>query len=393
MTRSLRDKVPVVMSFAASGGRPLRVCIASHYGYGAALYNRLVFEACAAIATMADATIVAPGPAPMSKALRTASLAKHAVTGAPLCPIQPVTLEEDFDLFLFVAMRPQDLVCLDAIKGWRGRSRKAAAFLFETWSALVHEKRAYYRRLDQFDEVFLFNAASVEHVQKVTTARCSHLPAAVDCLAATPYPRPAYRPIDVFTMGRTDQTVHEQLVEMTRKQELLYLWDLPPGAMTASYDEARFRTYNLIRSSRLFTSFNFKIAATKDKESRGEDTIPARVFEGAAAGAVMIGTAPTVPEYAGLFDWEDALIEMPLDPVDVSAFYAELQANPDRLRRASILNAAQSLRRHDWVYRWEEMLRQLDLPAPPAVTERKARLAALAALADNDLGLRIVSTG
>lgn len=384
--------MPVPVSIA-SRGRPLRVCIASHYGYGEALYNRLVFEACAAIATMADATIVAPRPKPMGKIIQTVSLAKHAVTGVPLSAVETVTVDEDFDLFLFVAMRPQDLVCLDSIKGWRGRSRKAAAFLFETWSALVDEKRGYYGRLDPFDEVFLFNAASVPRVQRVTTARCSHLPAAVDCLAATPYPRPAHRPIDVFTMGRTHQAVHERLVEMTRRQELLYVWDLPAGKMAGSYAEARFRSYHMIRSSRLFTSFNFHIAADKGRESRGEDAVPARVFEGAAAGAVMIGTAPTVPDFAPLFDWPDALIEMPTEPVDVEAFYAELQASPERLRRASVLNASQSLRRHDWAYRWEEMLRRLDLPAPPAVAERKARLAALASHAEGDLGLRAVATG
>ncbi len=374
-----------------SNSRPLRVCVASHYGYGAALYNRLVFEACAAIAAMTGATIVAPGPAPRGKVWRTASMAKHVITGVPFSSIESCTVTEDFDLFLFVAMRPQDLVCLDSIKGWREHSHKAAAFLFETWSGLVDEKRSYYRRLDPFDQVFLFNANSVEHVQRVTTAACSHLPAAVDCLAATPYPRPAARPIDVITMGRTDRTVHKQLVEMTRRQELLYVWDLPPGTMTSSYAEAQFRSYHLIRSSRLFTSFNFKIAADKGKESRGEDAVPARVFEGAAAGAVMIGTAPTVPDYAPLFDWPDALIEMPMDPVDMEAFYAELQANPERLRRAGILNAAQSLRRHDWAYRWEEMLRRLDLPASPALAERKAHLAALANLAEADLGLSIIA--
>ena len=366
--------------------RPLRVCIASHYNLGAALYNRLIFEACGAIATMADVKILAPGEAPQGPTMRGLSLAKHAVTGTPFSSYETVTVSEEFDLFLFVGMRPQDLICLDSIRGWRERSRKAAAFLFETWSALVDEKRGYYRRLDPFDQVFLFNAGSVPRVQRATAAACSHLPAAVDCLAATPYPNPSPRPIDVFAMGRTDRTVHAQLVELTRRGELLYMWDLPPGAVVAGYEEARFRTYHLIRRSRLFTSFNFKIAAEKGRESRGEDTVPSRVFEGAAAGAVLIGTAPTVPEYAGLFDWEDALIEMPMDPVDVPAFYAELQAQPKRLRRAGALNAARSLRRHDWAYRWEEMLRRLDLPVPPAVGERKAALAALADIAEADLG-------
>ncbi len=365
--------------------RPLRICIASHYGYGGALYNRLVYEACTAIASMTDAVIVAPGPARHSTAWQTLSVAKHAITGAPFSSIETYRMTEDFDLFLFVGMRPQDLNVLDSIKGWRQHSHTAAAFLFETWSGLVEDKRSYYHRLDPFDEVFLFNAASVAKVQAVTRAHVSHLPAAVDCLAATPYPRPAPRPIDVLSIGRTDQTVHDQLVEMTERRDLLYVWDLAPGAMKTGYDEARFRTYHMIRNSRLFTSFNFHIAAEKCRESRGEDAVPARVFEGAAAGAVMIGTAPTVPDYAPLFDWPDALIEMPMNPVDMEEFYAELQADPERLRRAGIRNAAESLRRHDWAYRWEEMLQRLDLPAPPGLETRKARLGRLATLADADM--------
>jgi acyl carrier protein phosphodiesterase len=49
------------------------------------------------------------------------------------------------------------------------------------------------------------------------------------------------------------------------------------------------------------------------------------------------------------------------------------------------MNVAQSLRRHDWAYRWEEMLRVLDLPVPSGVAERKARLAALADVAEEEL--------
>ncbi len=376
------------MPVSAHLNRPLRVCIASHYALGSALYNRLVFEACASIATMAETTIVAPGSARHGAAWKAVSLARHATRGVPFSGYEHKKIDEDFDLFLFVGMRPQDLICLKSIEGWRERSRIAAAFLFETWTALVEEKRNYYRLLKPFDEVFLFNAGSVATARRVSGTGVSHLPAAVDCLAATPWPKPGARPIDVVSIGRTHQRVHEQLVEMTSRQELNYLWDLPPGTMTFGYPEARFRTYHLIRQSRYFTSFNFKIDAAKTRESRGEDTVPARVFEGAAAGAVMIGTAPTVPEFQTLFDWPDAIIEIPLDPVDMPAFYAEIEAQPQRIRRAGILNAARSLRKHDWAYRFEEMLRRLDLPVPAQVAERKARLADLADRAEAELELR-----
>ena len=103
-----------------------------------------------------------------------------------------------------------------------------------------------------------------------------------------------------------------------------------------------------------------------------------RQFGLAAAGAVLLGSAPPVPEYDELFDWPDALIEVPADPNDLGAFIADLERQTERLRIAGLTNAVESLRRHDWVYRWEEMMRVLDLPVPPGAAERKTRLADLA---------------
>jgi hypothetical protein len=179
---------------------------------------------------------------------------------------------------------------------------------------------------------------------------------------------------------------------MAEQRKLFYVWDHSNAPATAGYPAARFRTYNFIRHSRLFLSFNFGTGAQKKKESGGEDAIPARVFEAAAGGAVMIGSAPRVPEFDALFPWPDAHIELPLHPVDMATFYGELQRQPERLRRAGNLNAVQSLRRHDWAYRWEEILRMLDLPIPPGVAERKAKLSALADQAEAETELRAVRT-
>jgi hypothetical protein len=309
------------------------------------------------------------------------------VTGVRLPTARRQPIQDRHDLFFYICMQPQNLLYLQAMEGWRERSGKAAVFLFETWSAQAKRYSPYLRLLDQFDHVFLFNASSVKEVQRYTKAPCSYLPAGVDCLLATPYPNPVPRPIDVFSMGRTSEAVHRQLMTMAEQRKLFYLWDHSPQPAISGFPASRLRTYNIIRHSRLFLSFNFQIGTAKMKESGGEDAIPARVFEAAAAGAVMLGTAPRVPEFDALFPWPGAHIEIPMDPLNMEDLYGELQREPERIRRAGILNAAQSLRRHDWVYRWEEILRVLDLPIPPGVTERKAKLSALADAAEADLEL------
>ncbi|WP_246045365.1 glycosyltransferase [Rubellimicrobium roseum] len=343
------------------------------------------------MAAMTGATVIAPESVPENLAGRMVSLAQRSLTGLPRHNARPQSVTDQYDLFFYVAMQPHNLLYLKAMQGWREQSRKAVAFLFETWSSQAHRDRHYLRLLDQFDHVFLFNPNSVAEVQKHTSTPCSYLPAGVDVLFATPYPNPMARSIDVYGMGRTVETVHEQLIELTQQRKLLYVWDRGPGQAVTGFWQARLRTYHLIRNSRMFTSFNFRNANKKGEEGRPEEAIPARVFEGTAAGSILIGSAPRVPEFERLFDWPDALIEIPMNPVDMAGFYAELQAQPERLRRASIINAAQALRRHDWSYRLEDILRAVDLPVPAGVQERKLKLAGLADLAESQLGLSVVA--
>jgi hypothetical protein len=295
-------------------------------------------------------------------------------------------MKEQFDCFLYICMNPENLIALNAIEGWQNCAKHSGVFLFETWSAKAHDNRHYLRLLDDFDHVFLFNASSIPTIQRYTSTPCSFLPAASDCLKASPYPGRAPRTIDIYGMGRTWAPVHEQLMDMTKAGELFYLWDHQPGAVDNGFEAARLRTHHVIRHSRFFTSFNFTKGG-KLPSSAGEDTIATRMFEGAAGGAVQIGTAPKVPEFHELFDWPDALIEIPQDPLDLRTFYRELQADPVRIERASAHAAANALRRHDWIYRFEKIIQTLDIATPDGVTDRKRRLAKLASLADADLSL------
>jgi hypothetical protein len=57
----------------------------------------------------------------------------------------------------------------------------------------------------------------------------------------------------------------------------------------------------------------------------GRDEIPARFYEGAAAGTVMIGEAPGTEEFKRQFDWPDAVIHMPFDSPDIGRIPADLQ--------------------------------------------------------------------
>lgn len=345
-----------------------RVVVASHYDVAPRrIYNGLCWETARVLAQMSGGTPLSLQGEEASYWDRVTHRSARFARMAPPTHANPVDMPE-CDLLFYVAMLPRHLSHLQALRQWRKRAKKAAVFLFETWSSQVEANRPYYRLLDQFDHVFLFNAPSVPAVQRATSAPCSYLPAATDCLTSSPASRDAPRPIDIYGMGRNAASVHEQLVQMAMSGELFYHWDAG-GRVDDGYQTARFRTHDLLRRSRFFLSFDFDIGS-KAKEAAGEQAIPARVFEGAACGAAMLGTAPRSPEFRELFDWPDAVFELPRPSLDVRSLYAELSKQPDRVREAGTRAAVESLRRHDWAYRWRVILDRLGLPEPTGLRRR-----------------------
>ena len=100
---------------------------------------------------------------------------------------------------------------------------------------------------------------------------------------------------------------------MAQEGKIFYLFDPGSGVRVYDFAQARFLTLNNIKRSRYFIAYDLNVGP-KALESAGEEALPARIFEGAAGGAVMLGNAPQCPEFYEYFDWPDALIEIPVEP-------------------------------------------------------------------------------
>jgi hypothetical protein len=303
--------------------------------------------------------------------------------------IIPVDVHKEYELFVYIAWSPTTLVELSRIRNWRKRCAKAVVFLHELWASTIEENRAYLRLLDQFDYVFMLHHESVSKLQKYTSSPCSFMPTGTDCLLATPYPSPPERVIDVYAMGSRPDGLHQQLVSMAENQEIFYLYDTlaSSDSRMKNWREHRLLIANNIKRSRFFIAFSpASIATYKAKQTRGEQVVPSRLFEGAAGGAVMIGAPPQCPEFNELFDWPDAVIEVPANPPDARAVLKDLSSQQTRLERARQANAIQSLRRHDWCYRWEHMLATIGLDPHPRLHTRKAHLCRIAETAEVEPG-------
>src|SRR5262245_35558495 len=104
-----------------------------------------------------------------------------------------------------------------------------------------------------------------------------------------------------------------------------------------------------------------------------------RCYEGAAGGAVLIGQVPTNCQvFDRDFDWPDAVIDMPFHSTDVGERISALDAEPDRIARIRLNNVVNCLRRHDWVYRWNDIVKILGMEPTTCAFERAERLRNLA---------------
>ena len=307
------------------------------------------------------------------------SQARIAAGSAGLSSMQPSRIDEDYDLFFFVCQFPHELSALKRMQGWRKRSKLAACYILETWSSSLHEVKANLRMLDDFDRVFVLNAQSIPELQRYTSARIVHLAPAADCVLAAPQPNCPPRTIDVYSFGRRSDAVHEQLMRLSRESgSFHYVYDSLKGGSVVDWDEHRALISGFMKRSRFFMAFNpGDIGGGGKGRWKNEHALSTRYFEGAAGGAVILGTAPRCADYDVAFDWDDALIHLDPDG-DVISLMAELNRDPERLDTASRRNVSECLRRHDWSHRWASILDELGFEHTPELHERFAAMRALA---------------
>ena len=236
--------------------------------------------------------------------------------------------------------------------------------------------RHFLRILAKFDVVMLYYSQTVKPLSEQIGRRCVFLPPGVDAILFCPYPNPPKRVIDVCSMGRRSEITHQRLLRMARESGLFYLHDSIGGGQAINSKEHRALFANVAKRSRYFIVNPGKI---DEPDKRGNQIeISNRYFEGAASGAIMVGERPKNEEFERLFDWPEAVTQLPYNSCDIDMVIKDLDGDPerqDRIRRTSVV---QALMRHDWVYRWEAVLKTVGLEPMQGVLERKERLRKLA---------------
>ncbi len=293
--------------------------------------------------------------------------------------LKPVRIERDYDLFAFICMGPADLIYLSAIQGWKERCRKKICYMVEFYAGWTREYANHLRLLEGFDHVTQCFSGSVDAVREATGIAAHHVPLGADTLRFTPYPNPPARTIDVYSMGRRSDVVHQSLLKKAAGRELFYIYDTIPGLLVQPKDHRQHRDLvaNCAKRSRFFVAYPAKVDVAD--ETRGQSEVGARFYEGAATGALLLGQAPTIPAFTKEFHWPDAVVDAGKTGADLGAVLAAFRNDPARYERASRQNATHALRHFDWAFRWNQLLDIAGLKPGLRLSERTRNLRALAA--------------
>lgn len=373
-----------------TGQRDSRVLVFSQRNIHQPAWHTPQYELEDLLLSLDDVDLLAP-PAHGHEALSRGS--RHLVNGAArrlggrrrtppwTAPsMQPTRVTADHDLFVIVIQAPYQLSYLRRLRGWRERCRRAVCLIGELWAASVDEHADYLDVLSHFDQVYLlFNRDALPAVARRTHAPPAFMPMGIDSKAFCPLPLMPERLLDCYSLGRTSPFVHRALTRLVEERGLTYLYDSLVGTTCKDYADHRALVANMMKRSAFFFSFTTNDFPGRRAMTEGEEALSTRYFEGVAGGAVLLGSSPRTPDFDEWFGWPDAVVSVPFDSTDVADVLDDLLAQPNRLATIRATNVRSSLLRHDWVYRWSDVLEGSQLGSTDAMAARRTKLEELAA--------------
>ncbi len=317
---------------------------------------------------------------------KSAAFIKPNTSSRPLLH-NPIELPKQYDLLFIVVDFPYNVILANLINQWRQRSKVAVCYLIELWKTELQKYKNYLKFLNNFDYVFLGHSQITEEVAAITQRPCAYLAPACDTLKfapRSPDKSNSDRPIDICSMGRRSQITHKKLLQLTQKQDFFYHYDPQGGSelYLENHQAHRIFNANILKNTRYFIAHHAKINALD--QTGGQIEIGYRFFEGAAAGAVMLGTAPKNSVFEEYFGWEDSVIPLAFDEPKIAELIADLDTKPQLLQEISNRNVKYSLLKHDWLHRWEQVLKAVGMTGTSKLEARKAQLNQLATSFDLD---------
>jgi len=356
--------------------------------FGKALFRCPLYEFENIISQIDSVELLAPTADPCTFRNRTAnSLGYHAPI--MLNPkIQSQKPKITYDVFFAVCGAPTDLLMVNAVHDLRHSCKISVCLMDELWATQMKGNRHFLSLLKGFDVVMLYYSQSVAALEEQIGRKCVFLPPGVDTILFCPYPNPPHRTVDVCSIGRRSEITHRSLLKMVDEEGIFYIHDTLRGDQAIDSLEHRKFIANLGKRSRYFIVNPGLIDRPDIRGNQIE--IGNRYFEAAACGSILLGELPKNGKFEALFDYPDALIHLPYNSSDIARIIHELDEKPEQQAIIRRTNVVQALRRHDWAYRWEAILKTIGLEPMPELRQRKERLMTMAdAIEQRGEGVRI----
>jgi spore maturation protein CgeB len=292
--------------------------------------------------------------------------------------LKRVRLTKEYDLLVVMCPTYWDFLYVNAIDGWKDHVKTSVCWLDELWAANLPHYKYWLPSLTRFDHVVVAMPGTVAPLSDAIGRRCHYVPAGVDAVRFSPYPDTPDRVIDVYSVGRKSARVHQALLKQAAGNGIFYVHDTLQSGESQATDHRQHRDLyaSIAKRSRFFMVAPGK--ANLPEETQRQVVVGFRYLEGSAAGTVMIGQAPDCQQFREMFDWPDAVIEIREDGSDVADVLARLRSRPDRIREIGRQNARNALQRHDWAYRWKQILEIAGLRPRAGMGIREQRLKELA---------------
>jgi hypothetical protein len=368
-----------------------RICMPTSRNISRMAFQCALFEAQDVLSQTEDVELIGPRPGwsfrfkqSWQRRLLYRDITKRLIFHNP--GLGRITLKREYDVFLSVCQNYWDLLYINAIDGWKDYCRTSVCWLDELWVADLPHSKYWLHALNKFDHVFVAYKDTAMELSRILGRTCHWLPAGIDTIRFSPYPDPPERCIDFYSIGRRWSGIHEVLLRAAARKEIFYIYDtFPSVANLQPYDYQQHRDLiaNIAKRSRYFLVAPGKTNVLE--ETKGQIEVGYRYFEGAAAGAVMIGQYGDSESFRETLDWPDCVIEIQPDGSDLERVLHRLE--PERVSAISRINASQALLRHDWLYRWKTIFSVAGVEVSHRMVEREEylkRLADLAAHATNN---------
>ena len=297
-----------------------------------------------AVAAASDADIV---PVPMYS--RRAQL-DGLLHGRPLTASTPP--RADYDVCFLVAMAPYWVSSLRYIRNLRRIARKVVVYLFDSWMADLGALRAHRGVWAEVDEIFVSFPHVVLAYSEHLGRPVHYLPQAIDGRWFHPYRRE--RPLDVLSVGRRLPRVHEHILEIARRRDLFYYYQMHHRPLAINFRESRELLGRICQSAQVHV--NWSVEHTSAARADEGEVVTARWFESAACGGVVVGRAPTTAEFGRLFPFDGFVYDLSptaSEPIVEDALNTALgdRLYDDRRALGEHVRAA-----HTWDVRWREIV-------------------------------------